>query len=179
MVFSRIVCAAHDFQLVLAFEFTVSVIRSISMGCGSSDLLVHTAVVCWRTDFIVVLACRSFHCTFFFSHGCCWSPVVVACPPGRPRPGLTSRRPDLVVVLAGRALRCIYFLMWSWLELLLHLSAVVVLVVVAQGLRPATSPSPRSARFHQPAPSLTVGVSSSRRRFLSSVAPLTRQQRLD
>ena len=43
---SCIVCAAHAFQLVLAFEITPSAIRSISTGCGSSDLFSHTAVVC-------------------------------------------------------------------------------------------------------------------------------------
>ena len=42
---------------------------------------------------------------------CCCSPPspVVACPLGRPRLGLASRRPDLVVVLAGRSFLCTVF----------------------------------------------------------------------
>ena len=42
----RIVCAVHAFQLVLFFQLTLSAQRSISKGCGSSDLLWQTSTVC-------------------------------------------------------------------------------------------------------------------------------------
>ena len=54
----------------------------------------------------------------------CWSPVVVACPLGRPRLALASRRPELAVVLVVRSFHCTYSLLWLWLEPLLHFSAV-------------------------------------------------------
>ena len=49
----------HAFQLVLAFEFTLSAIRSISTGFGSSDLLLHTSVVDAQNPRLQVSSCPS------------------------------------------------------------------------------------------------------------------------
>ena len=73
-------------------------------------LLLQTSVVCAagltsrRPDLVVVLASRSFHCTF----------IPLALLVARRRV-LASRRADFVVVLAGRSHHLTYCLLWLWL----------------------------------------------------------------
>ena len=98
------------FSLCLLFEFTLLGIRSISTDCCSSDFcsckpqwFVLLGLTSRRADLMVVLASRSFHCTFILLA------LLFACPRV-----LASRRSDFVVVLAGRSHHRTYCLLWLW-----------------------------------------------------------------